>query len=214
MTLTLRTLRILILCGSALLQPGLAHADVVLDWNIVTLKATAAAAFNPPLESRNVAIVHAAMFDAVNSILRKFQPYAVGLHAPEGASPEAAVAAAAHFALVQLYPDQRQMVDAAYADSLGQTPDGPRKTDGISVGEKVLEHVFGKHPRVVIQLASPSAPGVVETFNDFRTIADSVVDARVWGGVHWRTSSERGRAVGNEIGRYAAHHFLKPIRAR
>ena len=45
-------------------------ADVVLDWNVIALKTTAAAPFNPPLETRNLAIVHAAMFDAVNSIAR------------------------------------------------------------------------------------------------------------------------------------------------
>jgi hypothetical protein len=66
----------------------------------------------------------------------------------------------------------------------------------------------------VITLTSPTAPGVTETYETFRAIADDVVDARVWGGIHWRTSSERGRAVGQEIGRYAAHHFLTPIRGR
>ena len=98
--------------------------------------------FNPPLESRNLAIVHAAMFDAVNSILREFHPYAVSLDAPRGTSAEAAVAAAAHFALVQLYPDQRTAVDAAYADSLGRIPDGPPKTNGISLGEAVASKML------------------------------------------------------------------------
>jgi hypothetical protein len=87
-------------------------------------------------------------------------------------------------------------------------------TTYAGAAEKVLEHVFGKHPRVVLTLSSPTAPGVVETYTTFRAIADGVVDARVWGGIHWRTSSERGRAVGEEIGRYAAHHFLKPLRGR
>jgi hypothetical protein len=50
----------------------------------------------------------------------------------------------------------------------------------------------------------------VETYTTFRAIADDVVDARVWGGIHWRTSSVRGRDVGEEIGRYAVRHFLKP----
>jgi hypothetical protein len=77
----------------------------------------------------------------------------------------------------------------------------------------ILEHVFGKHPGVVITLTSPTALGVVETYTTFRAIAEGVVDARVWGGIHWRTSSERGRAVSEKIGRYAAHHFLKPIRS-
>jgi hypothetical protein len=78
----------------------------------------------------------------------------------------------------------------------------------------VLEHVFGKDPGVVLVLTSPTAPGVVETYTTFRAMADGVVDARVWGGIHWRTSSVRGQTLGEEIGRYAARHFLKPIRGR
>ena len=382
------------------------------------MRTAAAAPFNPPLESRNAAIVHAAMFDAVNSIVREFHHYAVRLRAPAGASPEAAAVAAAHFALVQLYPDQREALDAAYADSIAVIPGGPGKANGITLGEavaarilkirsadgaaaaitaeytpgvgpgfwmptpptllpaldpgwgsvrpflmedecqfrpgpppaltsrrytrdfdeikeigsststtrtpeqtgvarlwiatgaqnwnpiarqvavahrltlsqnarafallnlagadafiaawdakftynqwrpvtairatgsdsdgnpetiedaswtpllatppfpdyiaghttyggavaKVLEHVFGKNPGVVMTLTSPTAPGVVETFTTFKAIAESVVDARVWGGIHWRTSSVRGRIVGEELGRYAVHRFLKRVR--
>ena len=65
-------------------------------------------------------------------------------------------------------------------------------TTYAGAAEKVLEHVFGKHPGLQIRLTSPSAPGVVETFSSFKAMADSVVDARVWGGIHWRTSCERG----------------------
>src|SRR5215469_9845337 len=98
-----------------LLSAAIARADAVLDWNTTALKTTVAAPFNPPVESRNLAIVHAAMFDAVNSIVGEFRPYAVELSAPKGASPDAAAAAAAHFALVQLYPIQQATLDAAYA---------------------------------------------------------------------------------------------------
>jgi len=59
-------LRALQLSALILLSLAAARADTVLDWNIVALRTTAAAPFNPPVESRNLAIVHAAMFDAVN----------------------------------------------------------------------------------------------------------------------------------------------------
>ena len=74
----------------------------------------------------------------------------------------------------------------------------------------VLEHLFGKDPGCVLTLTSPTAPGVVETYTSFRQIADDVVDARVRGGIHWRTPSERGRMVGRRVGLYAARHFLTP----
>ena len=87
-------------------------------------------------------------------------------------------------------------------------------TTYAGAAEKVLEHVFGKQPGLLIRLTSPSAPGVVETFSSFRAMSDNVVDARVWGGIHWRTSCERGRTVGEEIGRYVVRRMLKPIRER
>ena len=40
---------------------GTVRADAVLDWNVIALQTTAAAAFNPPVETRNLAIVHAAI---------------------------------------------------------------------------------------------------------------------------------------------------------
>jgi hypothetical protein len=395
---------------------GVAQADTVLDWNAIALRTTAAAPFNPPLESRNLAIIHAAMFDAVNSIMRAYESYAVKIDVPIGASPDAAAAAAAHFTLVRLYPTQQSTLDEAYAASLGGIPNNSHKQDGAMVGEsvaarllavrasdgadaaiaapytpgdklgdwaptppafraaldpgwgavrpfvlreaaqfrpvppptltsakyardfneiramgtltgsartqaqtdlarvwvatgpqnwnpaarqvavarhltlpqnaqlfallnlagadafiaswdakfkynqwrpvtgiqaadadgnpdttvdsawtpllvtppfpdyiaghttyagaakQVLEHVFGKNPGVVMNLTSASAPGVIETYTTFEDISDGVIDARVWGGIHWRTSSERGERVGEQIGAYAVRHFLKPRR--
>jgi hypothetical protein len=87
-------------------------------------------------------------------------------------------------------------------------------TTYAGAAQKILEHVLGVRPRIVFTLTSATAPGVVETYSTFRAIADGVVDARVWGGIHWRTSSVRGRLVGEEIGRYATHNFLKPKHQR
>ena len=89
-----------------------AQADVVADWNQIAVTATAAP---PPVQARALAIVHAAIFDAVNSIEHRYKPYAVDLHAPSGASGEAAAAAAAHGILVRLDPAQQPAIDAALA---------------------------------------------------------------------------------------------------
>src|SRR5215813_2153486 len=73
-------------------------ADVVTDWNQITLNTQAAVsgASRTPPASRALAMVHAAIYDSVNAIDRKYTAYAVDAHAPDGASPEAAAAAAAH----------------------------------------------------------------------------------------------------------------------
>ena len=391
-----------------------ARADAVLDWNVIALKTTAAAPFNPPFEARNLAIVHAAIFDAVNAIDRQFHPYAVRIRAPQWVSAEAAAIAAAHTALVRLYPAQQSTLDVEYTTSLESIADGPAKAAGIALGEsvatrilmmrasdgaasaisapyvpneepgkwiptlpaflpaldpgwgsvqpfllrngsqfrpgpppaltsgryardfnelknigqnasaargqdqtdvarfwiataaqnwnpaarqiaiargltllqnarafallnltgadafiaawdakftynqwrpvtairaadtdrnshtdsdptwtpllvtppfpdyiaghttyagaaqRVLEHTFGAIPGIVITMTSPTAPGVVKSYSTFQQIADDVVDARVWGGIHWRTSSVRGRNVGSEIATWVVRRFLTP----
>ena len=62
-------------------------ADPVLEWNQTTLK-TLAAEKEPrtPIASRVLAMVHAAIYDAVNDVERRYTPYAVDLTAPPGAS--------------------------------------------------------------------------------------------------------------------------------
>ena len=85
-------------------------------------------------------------------------------------------------------------------------------TTYAGAAKQVLEDVFGRNPGVTMRLTSATAPGVVETYTTFEDIADGVVDARVWGGIHWRTSSVRGERVGERIGTFAVCHFLKPTR--
>ena len=123
MSRILRAVVALVLTASCI-DAASASADVVLDWNVIALKTTAAAPFNPPLETRNLAIVHAAMFDAVNSITGESPAYVVKLRAPRRAFAEAAAVAAAHTTLVKLYPDQQSMLDAAYTASINRIAEG------------------------------------------------------------------------------------------
>src|SRR5262249_8054059 len=83
------------------------------------------------------AYVDGAMYDAVNAIDRRFQPFAVRGNGPPGASEDAAAASAAHDVLVHYLPAQAAKFDAALANSLAGIPDGQSKTDGISVGHAV-----------------------------------------------------------------------------
>ena len=77
-----------------------------------------------------------AIYDAVNAIEGyPFTPYAVTPNVVTPASPEAATAASAHDVLVALFPSQQADLDAKYAASLALIPDGPAKTNGISVGQ-------------------------------------------------------------------------------
>jgi hypothetical protein len=113
------------------------HADVVTDWNITALNATAVPP-NSILQSRVMAIVHGAIYDTVRAI-EKEPAYAVDLKAPAGTSVEAAVAAAAHGTLLRLAPAQRPALDAALRAALSRIADGPAKSDGIDLGQQIAE---------------------------------------------------------------------------
>lgn len=114
-----------------------AHADVVLDWNQHALNAIVAGGSPPPRASRALAMVQSAVFDAVNSVDRVYQPYLVNTVAPAGTSREAAAVVAAHGVLVGLYPAQAAALNAHRDTSLAAIPDGPGKVSGIGLGQNV-----------------------------------------------------------------------------
>lgn len=116
--------------------PGIAAADIVTDWSRLTTDAIVTRGGRAGVVE--FAIVHAAMYDAANAIDRRFEPYKVRPGAPRaGASPDAAVAAAAHRALLGLFPEQAATLDAAYAVSLANLPASAARTRGIELGEEV-----------------------------------------------------------------------------
>lgn len=124
--------------------------DPILEWNAVALDANRISysggvvndQVGPTRSSRALAIVHAAMFDAWNSINRKFDPYLTLAPNHNKASDVAAVAQAAHDTLVAMYPSQTALFDGALAQTLNRVPDGRRETRGIDVGEFVAQQIL------------------------------------------------------------------------
>jgi len=111
----------------------------VIDWNQVLLSIVNTPGAQPAniQPTRNFAIVHAAIYDAVNAIDRSHEPYLIFVHAPRAASETAAADAAARTVLDGLYPAQQSTIDADYAAELAKVPDGPAKDQGVRVGDKV-----------------------------------------------------------------------------
>ena len=112
--------------------------DMVLDWNAHAANAIVGVANQPPPRGLiRLAMVHVAIYDAVNAINGyPFDAYAVTPHVDLPASSEAAAATAAHDILIALFPNQQADLDAKYAVSLATIPDGPARTNGISVGQQ------------------------------------------------------------------------------
>src|SRR5205085_8606922 len=87
-------------------------------------------------------IVHTAMFDAVNSIERRYRPYLVQLPADPATSKEAAAAAAATAVLATIDAKTAGEMKAALAAYLVAIPDSAAKSDGIKLGEAVAAKVL------------------------------------------------------------------------
>jgi PAP2 superfamily protein len=119
-----------------LLAAASATADVIHDWNENVVTAGYTARQGPPPHTRIVAMVHLAMFEAVNSIDARYRPYRARLAAEPGASREAAAAAAAHYLLVRIYPDQAKEMDKALQASLADVTDETARINGTRLGER------------------------------------------------------------------------------
>jgi hypothetical protein len=116
--------------------PQHSRGDTLTDWNTHATTLAAAAGLNPLAQSRLFAMMHVATHDALNSIESRYEAYFYEGSVP-GASPEAAVASAAHAVLLANLPAQQWALDTAYAISLAAIPEGPAKQAGIEVGHAV-----------------------------------------------------------------------------
>jgi PAP2 superfamily len=118
---------------------GSCRADTITDWDA---KATAVASF-AALGQREVAIVDLAMFDAVNSIARRYQPYLRQVPILEPTSMDASAASAAATALALLHPQAANDFKAALAEYSSHISASPAAIEaGIRLGETVARKVI------------------------------------------------------------------------
>ena len=147
------------------------EGDAVIQWNSVFLNAVQTTGKNgdigtsPPLQTRDLAIMNTAIYDAVNAIDRTHKPYLVNdISASEGAgaSKEAAAVQAAHDTLVAVFTDPRYSppdpqgkrltqdtintlkatFDEQRQRSLAAIPDGAAEEKGIAIGQKVAQEIL------------------------------------------------------------------------
>jgi type II secretion system protein G len=156
-----RRLAALALATVCLLPIARVRADVVTDWNVIALNATAVPP-NSILQSRALAIVHGAIYDAVRAVDRKGGAYAIDVEAPAGTSVDAAVVSAAHGSLVRLAPAERQMLDAALNVSLSKIADGQGKTEGTALGQQIAEKLVALRSTdgAAVKVVFTAKPGV------------------------------------------------------
>ncbi len=122
--------------------PLSSRADVITDWNQTAVDEIRKLGLGPNPASRTLAIAHIAAYEAVNTLSKTHEPYHAALSANLPASADAAAASAFHLALVLLFPAEKSVLDAAYAQSLATIAEGPARSHGIALGEASAVAIF------------------------------------------------------------------------
>jgi hypothetical protein len=163
------------------------YGDVILDWNasLLTVVRDWTTLSNdpysnrvvfspPPVVARNLAMVHAAMFDAVNAVEQLYPQYHADVTAPTGTSEVVAAAAAAQRVAATLYSkiDEQAIFSAALTEALNSVPDGPAKDQGLAVGRQVGDAIIawrkGDGASATVSYVPGTAPGQWQrTFPDY-----------------------------------------------
>jgi hypothetical protein len=182
---------------------GPTRADLIAGWNLKAETIAIEKRLLPPPNARGMALLHVAMFEAVNAVDRKYAPYKLELAAEPSTSREAAAAAAAHAVLVALHPDQQAGLDAALAASLGPIAEGEPKAKGVALGKKAAAGILALRaddgaavpesyrPYTVAGVYVPTAvpvsstygavkPWVMEKGSQFRPAPPPALDSATW----------------------------------
>ncbi|MFM9850607.1 MAG: vanadium-dependent haloperoxidase [Hyphomicrobiaceae bacterium] len=183
-------------------MPAATAGDVVTDWGAKAVAIGAEKQMPNSRFSRGLAMMHVAMFDAVNAIDRRYKPYTLDLVADKGASREAAAAAAAYVVLINLFPDEKTKLEQALQTSLAAI-ENDAKTKGIELGRKSAAGIItlraddgsnaqesyrpftkaGVYVHTALPIESTSGtikPWTMENGSQFRPQSPPALDSEVW----------------------------------
>lgn len=132
---------ILIVVLSVLVSVPAVRADAVSEWNNRACDLMPATV-DTPTQNRTLAIMHTAIYEAVNAITKKYPASDLKLNASGGASVDAAVAGASRAILVKLIPTKALDVELAFQKAMAAIPDGQSKTLGLSAGERAAAAIL------------------------------------------------------------------------
>ncbi len=137
------------------LAANAARADVISEWNGRADAIGAEKQLANVSNTRGQAMMHLAVFEALNAVERRYQPYRLDLSAPRSASKEAAAASAAYEVLLVLHPDQKAGLEGLRASSLGVVAEGDAKAKGIELGRQAAAAIVAL--RASDGIAAPEA---------------------------------------------------------
>jgi hypothetical protein len=134
-----------------------ARADSVIQWNRITLDAIRTTNTPPPKSSRDLAMVSAAVYNAVNAVVPLHEFYHVNPESAPNASAFAAAAAAAHKVLVALFPSLTSTFDSAFHSSV--PTEEAAVMEGVQVGERMADQILSWRTNDNSSLVIPYTPG-------------------------------------------------------
>jgi len=136
----MKVARAAVLAGVLAASPS--GADVLGDWTDTALATAATAKQLPYIQTRTLAMVQVAMFEAVNAVDARYTPYRVKATASPGTSAEAAAAVAAHDILVALFPSQSTKLDVALDVSLVRVTDPGVRASSTALGQRAAAGIL------------------------------------------------------------------------
>ena len=134
-------------------------SDPITIWSIAASEAAAASAMSPFRTPISLAILHLAMYDAVNAVTGEREPYLAKPAVVRPSSPHAAAIEAGYRVLVGEFPSQRAQLAARYAALLAELPDGQAQDNGISVGASVASQILDARANDGRRMDRAYAPG-------------------------------------------------------
>jgi len=177
--------------------------DTVLTWNEIAINTAVANGQSPFVQARTNAVVALAVFEAVNTITGDYEPYLGTFEAPDGASVDAAAAAAAWRVLRTYFAANAATVaslDAALANTLSGIPNGQAKDDGKQLGIDValamiaLRANDGSAPPQ-FKTPGPAVPGEWQATPSCPVVNGVAVGVNL----HWRNVAPFGVASVNDF---------------
>jgi hypothetical protein len=118
-----------------------ARADTIADWADMTTRI----ATDGPNTIRTIALSQSAVYEAVNAITRRYPKDRVDLGSTDGASIDAAVAAANHAVLLHEASGLQTQIESAYQKMVAKLPKDATSQKGIALGERAAADVLAKH---------------------------------------------------------------------
>ncbi len=139
------------------------HAsNVVVDWNNIASTVIITNGTKPSVTSAVwFAYVQLAVYDAVNAISQRYEPYLFTINAPVHASKDAAAIAAAHRILVNYFPSQSANLDALYTSSIAALADNVFDIQaGTVIGEQAARALIAARAHDGLNADVPYTPPV------------------------------------------------------